>query len=134
MNTTYTFDEKNIEHVHALYKQVWWAKDRTFTETKHCVENSQVCIGLQNNNNELIGFTRILTDFTFKAIIFDVIVDKNYRGRGLGKQLILESKKHQKLQHVKHFELYCLPDMEALYSSLNFSTEVGNVKLMRCEK
>jgi len=43
-------------------------------------------------------------------------------------------KTHEKLKKVKHFELYCLPEMEAYYSSFGFSTDVGGIKLMRCAK
>jgi hypothetical protein len=41
-------------------------------------------------------------------------------------------KNHDKLVKVKHFELYCLPELEIFYKNLGFSTDVGGIKLMRC--
>lgn len=35
----------------------------------------------------LVAYARVLTDFTFKALIFDVIVSENQRGCGLGDKL-----------------------------------------------
>ena len=77
------------------------------------------------------GFARVLTDFIFKAIIFDVIVSKPYRNKGLGNQLMDQILKHPNLQSVKHFELYCLPEMVQYYEKYNFSGDVGGIKLMR---
>ena len=68
---------KHIAQLHELYQQEWWTKGRTLEETKNCVAGSQVCIGLVDANDDLIGFARVLTDFTFKALIFDVIVRKD---------------------------------------------------------
>jgi len=36
-----------------------------------------------------------------------------------------------RLSRVKHFELYCLPELEPFYESFGFSTEAGGVRLMR---
>ncbi|EPJ46144.1 MAG: hypothetical protein OFPI_35040 [Osedax symbiont Rs2] len=125
------FTDENIKQVHQLFKQEWWCKDRTLEDTENCVRGSQVCIGLIDDNENLIGFTRIISDFIYKAFIFDVIVLADYRGKGLGKKLMHFIENHHKLKHVKHFELYCLPEMEEFYASFGFSTQVGGIKLMR---
>ena len=125
------FTENNIKQVHQLYKQVWWGKDRSLEDTESCVQGSQICIGVLDDNENLIGFARIITDFIYKAIIFDVIVCAKHRSNGVGKKLIHLVKNHKKLKRVKNFELYCLPEIEAFYSSFGFSTDVGGIKLMR---
>jgi len=132
MTIIYKFSEDHIKQVHQLYKEVWWGNERSLEDTINCVRGSQVCIGILDDNNNLIGFTRIISDFIYKAIIFDVIVSTTARGNGLGKKLMSLVKSHEMLEKVKHFELYCLPEMEAFYSSFGFSTEVGGIKLMRC--
>ncbi len=132
MTVIYIFSDNHIKQVHQLYKEVWWGKDRTIEDTINCVKGSQVCIGILDNNGMLIGFTRIISDFIYKAIIFDVIVSAEHQGDGLGQQLMGLVKNHESLKKVKHFELYCLPDMEDFYKKFEFSTEVGGIKLMRC--
>lgn len=128
-----TFSDHHIKQVHQLYKGVWWGKERSLEDTVNCIKGSQVCIGILDNDDNLIGFTRIITDFIYKAIIFDVIVDTAHQGNGLGQKLMNLVKSHEKLKRIKHFELYCLPEMEAFYASFGFSTEIGGIKLMRCD-
>jgi predicted GNAT family N-acyltransferase len=132
MTIIYSFSDKHIKQLYQLYKDVGWGSQRSMEGTKSCVQNSQICIGILDNGNNLIGFTRILSDFIYKAFIFDVIVSDEHRGNGLGQKLMGLAKHHEKLKKVKHFELYCLPEMEAFYSSIGFSTDVGGIKLMRC--
>ena len=54
---------------------------------KHA-RGSQICIGILDNDDNLIGFTRIISDFTYKVIIFDVIVSTTHRSNGLGQKLM----------------------------------------------
>lgn len=131
MTVIYNLSENHVAQLHALYQQEWWTNSRTLEETKKCVAGSQICIGLVSPNDELIGFARVLTDFTFKALIFDVIVRKDQRKTGLGDKLIFLIKSHEKLQEVKHFELYCLPEMFEFYAKHGFTTSTGDIRLMR---
>lgn len=131
MDAIYSLDEKHVVQLHNLYQQEWWSKDRTISETKNCVAGSQICIGLVDDGHNLLGFARVLTDYTFKALIFDIIVLKSERGKGLGDKLISLVKAHRELKTVKHFELYCLPDMFSFYTERGFSLDVGELKLMR---
>ena len=94
-------------------------------------EGSQIRIGLTDDRGDLIGFARVITDYTFKALVFDVIVACAHRGKGLGEHLIKLVLEHPDLARVRHFELYCLPDVEPFYQRYGFSTEVGGVHLMR---
>jgi len=103
-------------------------------ETKKVVANSSIVIGLVDSNNDLRAFARVLTDYTFKAIIFDVIVDESYRNRGLGKELMRLVLEHKELKDVKHFELYCLPEMIEFYKSFRISDELGELVFMRLDK
>lgn len=96
------------------------------------VAGSQLCVGLIGDDGELLGFTRVLTDFTYKALLFDVIVAESARGRGLGDVLVTTVRRHPRLQQVKHFELYCLPDMQAFYQRHGFDSALGDIALMRC--
>ena len=125
------FSEKQLTELHGLYQQVWWAKDRSYEQARKCVEGSQLCLGIIDEDGRLVGFARVLTDFIFKAVIFDVIVCQSKRGAGLGEELMYSIQNHPKLNEVKHFELYCLPEMEAYYEHFGFSKDVGGVTLMR---
>ena len=124
-------DESQLKDLHALYQNEWWTKGRTLIETKSCVKGSQICIGLIDDRGALQAFARVLTDYTFKALIFDLIVSNKQRRKGLGKKIMLKIINHPELQSVKHFELYCLPEMFNFYEEYGFSADVGKIKLMR---
>lgn len=129
---SYELSEQHVEQLHQLYQTVWWANTRSLEDTKRCVEGSSVCVAILDESNQLIGFARVVTDFIYKGIIFDVIVNQQYRGQGLGQQLMKAITSHPQLQAVQHLELYCLPEMEAFYQEYGFSLDVGGVSLMRC--
>tara|TARA_R110002153_G_scaffold203719_1_gene356632 strand:- start:1616 stop:2020 length:405 start_codon:yes stop_codon:yes gene_type:complete len=130
MTIIYNFSDNHIEQLSQMYKDVGWG-ERSTDEILKCLAGSQVCIGILDENNHLIGFTRVISDFIYKAIIFDVMVGAKYRGSGLGKELIGIVKNHEKLKNVKHLELYCLPELEDFYSHLGFSTDLDGIRLMR---
>ena len=134
MKIIHELSEQHITDLHGLYQQEWWSKARTLEDTKLVLQGSQLCIGIVDDANRLVGFTRVLTDYIFKALIFDVIIAKSARKQGLGDQLINSVKAHPKLQRVGHFELYCVQEMYAFYERHGFSTDVGPMRLMRMEK
>ena len=133
MRIVHELDETLIAQLHAFFLREWWTEDRSLEETRCCVEGSQVCIGLTDDAGNLIGFVRVITDYTFKALIFDVIVAEAHRGTGLGDRLIELVLEHLDLANVKHFELYCRPEIAPFYARHGFTAEVGGVRLMRRE-
>ncbi len=131
MEVIYQLTDNQIEELCTLYQTEWWASGRTLEETRRCVAGSQICIGIIDEDRSLIGFARVLTDFTFKAFIFDVIISAEHRASGLGSRLIGLIKGHHQLRSVKTFELYCRPELEPFYEKHGFSSEVGSIRLMR---
>ncbi|MDH5718260.1 MAG: GNAT family N-acetyltransferase [Spirochaetia bacterium] len=131
MKIIHELNETHIKQLHVLYQNEWFTKNRTLEETRLCVLGSQICLALIDKQNNLQGFARVLTDYIFKALIFDVIVSTPNRKKGWGDKLMIAIQNHPKLLHVKHFELYCLPEMFAYYEKHGFSKNVGDIKLMR---
>ena len=126
-------EPKHILELQKLYQKEWWTEKRTVEETTKVVENSSIVIGLIDEENELKAFGRVLTDYTFKAIVFDVIVEEKFRNRGLGKELIQLIIGHDDLRDIKHFELYCLPEMVEFYEEYGFSEKLEKLVFMRKE-
>jgi len=131
MKIVYKLEQQHIPQLHKLYQKEWWTDKRTLKETQKVVENSQIVIAMVDENNELQAFVRVLTDYVFKALIFDLIVSEKYRAKGLGKELMNLMQNHRELQEVKHFELYCLPEMVGFYEEIGFTNELENLVFMR---
>jgi len=133
MKVVERLDQKQIEQLFHLYRNEWWCKERTLIQTQKVVENSSLIFGIVDSSNNLIAFARVLSDFTFKAFIFDVIVDKAHRGKGLSDKLLSAIINHSKLQNIETIELYCLPEMKPLYAKYGFK-EVDGLSFLRRSK
>lgn len=64
----------------------YWAKNRPTAVTLKAIENS-VCYGVYISQLQ-VGFARVITDYATSFYLCDVIIDEEYRGQGLGKQLV----------------------------------------------
>ena len=126
------FNTAHTSQLHELFRQEWWTENRSLADVIVMLEHSDLCLGLvDDHTSHICGFARVLSDFVFKALIFDVIVAAQYRGGDLGERLMDAILNHTALQDVEHFELYCRPEMEGYYQRWDFSRAVSGVALMR---
>jgi predicted GNAT family N-acyltransferase len=123
-------NENQIYSLLDLYKNEFWSKERTYNDVVKMLAASDIIIGLVDKSNNLIGFTRVLTDFVYRAIIFDVIIKPTHRNMGFGTKLIDATLNHPKLISIEWFALCCLPEMIPFYERLGFTTKLGDMQLM----
>ncbi len=133
-----TLTENQVSDLMDLYKNEFWCNQRTREDVVRMLAATDVIIGLVDEGDgvpprklRLIGFTRVITDFVYRAMIFDVIVHPTYRNRGLGKVLMDAVANHPKLQAVENISLNCLPKMIPFYERWGFTGNVGEMKFMR---
>jgi GNAT superfamily N-acetyltransferase len=120
------------EQLHRLYLAEWWTHRRSVDDVRRMLEGSDVVLGLvDEDTGSLAGFARVVTDFVYKALVLDVIVEAGYRGNGLGARLMDEVVGHPKLKDVLHFELYCRPELMPFYERWGFTGELGELRFMR---
>lgn len=82
--------EKRVDYesLIKLFNQAGWSdKTLDLERLKSMVENSQIVVTAWDGE-KMIGFARCITDYVFNGQINNVIVDQQYRGRGIGKELI----------------------------------------------
>ena len=110
----------------------WWAKDRGAAEVAGAVAGSDLVVTLvRRSEDRLVGFARVLTDFTFVGLILDVVVAPDVRGLRLGARLMDAVVSHPALAAVQSLELVCQPELEEFYARWGFSVRVGRSRLMR---
>ena len=125
-------NSEQIKALHEMYQMEWWTKGRTLTDVQIMLDNSDVIVAfVGTKDKELIAFLRVLTDYVYKAIIFDVIVKESYRGKHLGNELMNTITEHPSLSKVKHFELYCRPEMIPFYEKWGFTKNLGELHFLR---
>jgi len=127
-----TLSETQIEDLHRLYQNEWWAQGRTLEDTRRMLDATRILASFADPaTGHLIAFARVITDDVFKALIFDVIVDPSWRQKALGGALIAALLEHPALAAVKHFELYCRPELVPFYQRWGFKPVDAQISLMR---
>jgi ribosomal protein S18 acetylase RimI-like enzyme len=81
-------ENMHLSAVESLLGQTYWADERSIKTIEKSMENS-ICYGVfLCENDQQVGFARVITDYATSYYICDVIVDANYRGMGIGKKII----------------------------------------------
>jgi GNAT superfamily N-acetyltransferase len=115
-------DDKNridIAEVHRfLSEDAYWAIGRPRETVERLIREASRVVGLYDGDRQ-IGFCRAFTDGLVIAYLADVYVVPEYRGRGLGEELVremVENGPYAELRWVLHTE-----DMHQLYRKFGFS-------------
>ena len=114
------FDESQVKEIHALMENEWWCQNRELADVEKVLQTSDISLAMRHETGKIIGFVRVLTDYLYKALIFDVIVAAPFRDKGLGKTLVDKVLQLESLADVKSFELYCPDRMCGFYQQLGF--------------
>jgi ribosomal protein S18 acetylase RimI-like enzyme len=118
------------EQVARLFSGVAWARSRRLPAIRKALRHSDLLASAWAGP-ALVGFARVSTDFTFRAVLWDVIVDPAQAGRGVGTGLVRSLLKHPKLRTVDQFWLYT-SDKQGFYERLGFKAYPGNtMRLLR---
>ncbi len=127
--------DAQIGQLVALYQNEWWTRGRTLAGVRTMLASSDVIVAfVEQGNRKLAAFSRVITDYTYKALVLDVIVAPAHRGTGLGRMLMEGILGHPRLRRVRHLELYCLPELLPFYRQWGFTEELGELKLLRRAK
>lgn len=118
-----TFSEKkdlSPEQLLKLFHQAPWAKGRTLEEAREMLRHTDVALCAWDSE-QLVGFGRVLTDFVYRATIWDVIVDKAYQKYGIGTEIVQRILNHPRLKKVELFWL--CTRRPGFYEKLGFSSK-----------
>ena len=109
----------DLDELHRfLSEEAYWATGRPRETVERLVREASRVVGLYDGDRQ-IGFCRAFTDGLALAYLADVYVLSEYRGRGLGEELVREMVENGPFAHVKwilHTE-----DMHPLYRKFGFS-------------
>ena len=128
-------DEGQRGDLMELYRHEWWTHQRREEDVARMLQHTDLVVGVCTDpGGQLVGFTRVLTDRVFKALIFDVIVAQAHRHTGLGRRLIDHVLNHSMLADVRHIELYCKPELIPFYEQWGFTAPGPDVNYLRMSR
>ena len=112
-------DRIDVAEVHRfLSEEAYWAIGRPRETVERLIREASRVVGVYDGDRQ-IGFCRAFTDGLALAYLADVYVLPEYRGRGLGEELVREMVENGPFAHVKwilHTE-----DMHPLYRKFGFA-------------
>jgi GNAT superfamily N-acetyltransferase len=118
----------DVNYIHYfLSKESYWAKNIPIELVNTSIEGS-LCFGVYHQGKQ-IGFARVITDYATFGYLADVFIDKNYRGKGLSKELMKFIMEQEVIKKLRRFMLATL-DAHSLYAQFGFESQVGNKRLM----
>ena len=107
----------DVELIHHFLTNSYWAKGRSIEQVEKSIQHS-MCFGVYENDQQ-IGFARVITDQATYAYIADVFIVEDHRAKGYGKQLMTTILSNEILSEVDNWYLIT-KDAQGLYQQLGF--------------
>nr|ARW69225.1 hypothetical protein [Polysiphonia sp.] len=122
----------NLYELEKLCDSVGWVR-RPLKKVKVALDNSFLIVSLlsyQEKQTRLIGFARVTSDGSFNATIWDVVIDPEFQGKGLGKALMKQIIKELRKYDISTITLFADPEVVKFYKHIGFSIDPDGVKGM----
>lgn len=103
----------------ALYRDYEWWADRSVEDVRTALAETEVAVGVEADG-DLVAAARVLTDYTYYATVYDVIVATDRRGEGFGETLLDAVVDHPDLQSTVGLSLLCRRGLVPFYESVGF--------------
>lgn len=129
----------DVYDLQALCDKVGWPR-RPLSKLAAALKNSYMVATLHSikrldgaegdNDKKLIGMARATSDHAFNATIWDVLVDPQYQGQGLGKALIEKLIRALLQRDIGNITLFADSQVVEFYQNLGFEPDPEGIKGM----
>ena len=125
-------DNWSKEDIVALYKSAgWWKESFDPLAIKQLIVGSfAFAVAVNPSTGKAIGMGRIISDGASDAYIQDIVVLPEYRGQGIGKQLVKTLLDCCLSKGITWIGLISEPGQDGFYSSLGFKTMNNHVPMI----
>ena len=99
-------------------RAAFWASDRNTDDMQTAIAHSNPVVTAWEGPN-LIGFARATSDGVYRATIWDVVVDPEYQGAGLGRKMVQTILAHPHVNRVERVYLMTT-NQQKFYERIGF--------------
>ncbi len=122
-------EEVDLEQLQGLLRiGAFWAKDRTLAGLAIAISNSKPVVTVWDGDR-LIGHARATSDGIYRATIWDVVIDPDYRGAGLGRKLVQTVLAHPNICDVERVYLMTT-HQQKFYEQIGFEQNSSNTLIL----
>lgn len=110
----------DTRRIHSWLRSCFWSKDIPLEYVERFIRHS-LCFGAYKSDGDLlIGFGRVVSDFTTYAYICDVVVEETNRQKGIGTAILNAMFDHPELQGLKTWSLKTTEQARKIYERKGF--------------
>ena len=113
-----------------LYENTSWANQRNRKDIKQMLCSSEVVVSVWKGSR-LIGFGRATSDKVYRAVLWDVVVEKKHQESGIGKKIVKSLLSNRLISKVEKIYLMTTK-FEKFYCKMGFKLNTSQ-KLMCLE-
>ncbi|WP_346016646.1 GNAT family N-acetyltransferase [Chroococcidiopsis sp. CCMEE 29] len=119
----------DLEQLQALFKRgAFWAQERSIEDLSIAIANSEPVVSVWDGER-LIGFARATSDGIYRATIWDVVIDPDYRGAGLGGKLVETVLSHPRMNRVERVYLMTT-HQQRFYERIGFECNASTTMVL----
>ncbi len=111
-----------------MQASAFWACDRTLEGWAIALRHSHPIISAWDQDR-LIGFGRATSDGIYRATIWDVAIDNDYRGEGLGRKLVQTLLAHPHMNRVERVSLMTT-HQHSFYEGIGFERNTSTAMVL----
>ena len=126
---TFKLQSPRAEEAMGLFAFAPWAEGRRLPQVRRMLRATSFC-ATAREGRKLVGMVRVLTDYTYRAGIYDVIVHPDCHRRGIGSALVRLALKQMQAKGVDQVWLYTT-DKQAYYARLGFKHLPKNMMVLK---
>jgi spermidine synthase len=126
--TNYKFnnEERDFLKICDLYKIAGWWKESCSSDQISKLISGSFCFLTAWNENELVGFGRVISDGFNDGYIQDVYVAENFRKQGIAGNIISKLTEYCKEKNINWIALIAAPGSVTLYEKLGFEKMIDH--------
>jgi ribosomal protein S18 acetylase RimI-like enzyme len=127
----------DLHELQALFqKTAHWAQDRRVEDWAIAIANSKPIVTAWDGDpcgngkaDRLIGFSRAVSDGIYRATIWDVVIDPDYQGAGLGRKLVETVLMHPHVNRVEKVYLVTTYQ-QSFYERIGFERNTNTTMVL----
>jgi len=135
MSIIYKTNLPRIDQYFDLFETTGW-------NSEYCLTKDELSISLSNTyyavsayeKNKLVGFGKIVSDGVIHAMIYEMIVDPDYQGEGIGSNILNKLVDKCLKENIRDIQLFCAKGKKIFYERHGFTVRENNAPGMQYQR